>query len=134
MSSKGMSLQTWLKRRLTNLIHVCAHTRARNEFNTGAFATSSSDARTDIILFIKNRHDATLRGQPSGSFKLWTACCQWETGTAFAFDLAIHVLIAFKISISLHSGGGELKLSSSHNERIGGRFFASSLDIHLHFV
>ena len=57
-----------------------------------------------------------------------------ETGTTIAFALAIHVLLAFKISISLHSGGGELNLSSSHNERIGVRFFASSLDIHLHVV
>jgi hypothetical protein len=31
-------------------------------------------------------------------------------------------------------GGGELKLSSSHNERIGGGVFASSLDNHLHLV
>jgi hypothetical protein len=44
------------------------------------------------------------------------------------------VLLAFKISISLHSGGRELQLSSSHNERIGSRFFASSLHIHLHLV
>ena len=94
----------------------------------------SKQTRTDIILFIKNRDDATLRGQQSRSFKRWTASCQGETGITMVFARAIQVLLAFKISISLHSGGGELKLSSSHNERIGGTFFASSLHIHLHLV